>query len=242
MADDESEATAVALDVVAAIVQAVPVVGGPIGGLAQARTNHQQRRWNQFVVALGESWDAEMSALAERCSDERILELVLHGIRDAEAAFRDTQVRVAAAIVVGGSRPGGGADAESRRIDTAHLLLDVAANLTLGEVEMLAWIVPGRSAASGEEIFEADGRHTVHMIEQTNERFVGVAEPLLERLRARGLAERIDVEESPRVTTFPSAGEGPKIVSMRSAPVWRATGFGRDMLRYLRDVGEEAAG
>jgi hypothetical protein len=240
VAGSKGEGLAIAGDIVAALVQVVPYAGGPIGGLAQARTNHQQRRWNQFLVALAESWDAELTALVKRCSEERISELVQHGLRKAEESFRDSQVRLAGAIVAAACQLGGGADAEAQRIDRAHFLLEVASGLTLGEVEMLAWVVPLRSAAAGDMVFEAGGEHTIYMIEKTNERFGGVAEALLERLRSRGLVERIDVEEAPQTTTSPRAGGSvPPIVKLRSAPVWRATNFGRDMLQYLRQVGEE---
>ena len=243
MADGKGEGTAIVGDIVAALVQVVPYAGGPIGGLAQARTNHQQRRWNQFVVALAESWDAELTALVKRCSEERISELVQHGLRKAEESFRDSQVRLAGAIVAGACQPGGGADAEAQRIDRAHLLLEVASGLTLGEVEMLAWVVPVRSAATGHIAFETGGEHTVYMIEKTNESFAVVAEALMERLRSRGLVERIDVEEVRQTTTFPTAGGSVSpTMKLRSAPVWRATKFGRDLLQYLRQVGEEGTG
>ena len=70
-----------------------------------------------------------------------------------------------------------------------------------------------------------------------------VAEALMERLRSRGLVERIDVEEVRQTTTFPTAGGSVSpTMKLRSAPVWRATKFGRDLLQYLRQVGEEGTG
>lgn len=226
MRDDPGELVPLTGDVLKAMAQLLPPTAA-LAGFAQMIQNREQRRWRRFVNELVVAFDQELDAIANRLSDERLEELILHGLRKAVEATRDEQVRLLAWIVADGCRPDP-TDTRDARVNNAHLLLEMAADLEVVQVELLAWIAPSRMPG-GQTYNEDHGEYTVYQIERDLQKVQGFAEAVLYTLQARGLAERVELEQ--KYSEF-----GP-IVQQKSSPAWRATSLGRDVLRYLKQVG-----
>lgn len=177
----------VLLDAMKAFAQATPVTA--VGaGLVEAVENRQARRWRQFVNELLAAFDEELELLAFRVGDDRIEELIHHGLRRSLDATREEQVRVLARIVADGVHSGAKDD-----VDKTHVLLEMAAGLEPLHILVLEWI--GRVRGSdGEPVSESGGQYSVAAIEHHLTELTGIVGPLVAVLESRGLLRRKELD------------------------------------------------
>jgi len=212
------EAGSLTVSVLQAVAAANPVTA-VAAGLFQARRDHQMRRWTEFVNELLSSFSDEFELLSQRLADDRIQELIHQGLRRAEEARR-SQVRVLALIVAEGVR----AD-DTEKIDRAHLLLDMAADLEPMHIQVLNALAPPRQ---GDPKVRGSTAVPARLVEEWLPALKGFASPILSSLVARGLVTRQDVETDPRS----------KATTQRREPLWAPTGFALALLEFLLQTEE----
>jgi hypothetical protein len=181
--DQLVEAGHVVTDAATVAVSAIPLVGGPIATAAQAVENRSQRRAVRFLEDVVGSHGVRIDALEAATADERLGDLVDHGVRAASTAWAQEKMELLAGIVAAGLQPG----TSGAQVDRAHLLLTLVQSLEAVHIRALMVIGLPRQGVGQLAAQRVTGGVSNDELLGRLPELNGVLDPVLATLEAQGL-------------------------------------------------------
>lgn len=182
----EAEEAAVAADLVAAGVSAVPL-GGLLVGLFQARRGREQRKQVRLLEELVTRLGDRLDQLASMMENPDVAELVDRALDVAVQIRTEEQLALLAAVVADGL----GTNGEPPKIDQSHLLIDVIGQLEPPHVELLRdlWLFQTGNESLWRSVDSPTG-HSVRVLALPLQPSDSAFAPMMGRLTSLGLVER----------------------------------------------------
>lgn len=197
-------------DLPAIAASIVPWAGPAAASLIQANTNHKVRKQVRFLRDVSENTGRRVERLEAALADDKLGELVAHGLDVAAEIRDDEQFALLAAVVAEGLN-----DPETDHVDRAHVLIDVLRQLQPDHVRLLRDLLLflKQDPSLVRTWTTEDGiRHKTVALPRD---YAGAYQPLCSRLRSLGLIE----EASP-------------------AGGYYLTPFGHELLGHIRNFGQ----
>ncbi|MDA8355306.1 MAG: hypothetical protein M0Z95_03175 [Actinomycetota bacterium] len=120
-------------DLVAAVVSAIPVAGGPIAGVIATAGNVERDREVAFIRHLVEKPGDRVDRLEAAATDRELADLVGHGVEVAAACRSDDILGLCAGVVADGLDN----SARAEHLSRADLLLDILGQLHPDHIDVL---------------------------------------------------------------------------------------------------------
>lgn len=226
-----SEGREAATDVVLAAASAIPILGGPLQGVYQARTNHLLRKRVAFLEQIVRGLDNRVERLETALHDDSTAE-VIEGALSAVGrlpvgsdSFRLLTEIVTAVILDPGNLP------------RAQLLVDVVGQLLPVHLDLLRQLGPPHFTAEGRRL-PRDIRHGLArdvLARSLGERINDI-DMLLARLSTLGLARESVTQPGSGVRTRNAAGNLVERPGSTIRSSWVLTPFGAELLDHLADA------
>lgn len=177
------EVEAVGIDLVAAVVSAVPVVGGVIAGLIEAAEDRSRRRVIRMIQKSIEDHGLRLQDLEEAVEREDIAEVIDHSVRVAIDSRAEEKLDVLASIVAAGVLPGA-------QVEMSHLLLNLLATLEGVHIQVLMLIGlprPGGGQLRGKLVVGME----IGQIRRCRPDLAEVVGPVVAHLESQGLVRDV---------------------------------------------------